>query len=214
MSPILEWDKTGERTFHTGVDRGVLYLMDGTYAVWNGLVSVDSGSADMELQSFFLDGVKYLEKITPGEFSGKLKAITYPDEFEKALGIIDVSPGLEYHDQVPQPFNLTYRTLLGNDVNGTSLGYKIHLLYNLVADPETVSYDSLSDSPQLTEFVWGLTGTPPRIPGTRPTVHVALDSRDIPEEVLTILEESLYGTESTDPVFLSLADINEVFESI
>ena len=41
----LVWDKTGERFYETGVDRGVLYPMgtDRTYpkgVAWNGLTAV------------------------------------------------------------------------------------------------------------------------------------------------------------------------------
>ena len=49
----LVWDKTGERFYETGVDRGVLYPMgtDRTYpkgVAWNGLRSEEHTS---ELQS-------------------------------------------------------------------------------------------------------------------------------------------------------------------
>lgn len=54
---ILEWDKVGERTYQAGLDRGVLYLNDGTVVPWNGLISVEE-SSDAELKSFYLDGVK------------------------------------------------------------------------------------------------------------------------------------------------------------
>ena len=45
-----------------------------------------------ELKSFYLDGVKYLENLTPGDFLGKLKAFTYPDEFDSVNGIAHVAP--------------------------------------------------------------------------------------------------------------------------
>ena len=38
---VLVWDQVGERVYQTGVDHGVLYLHDGTVAVWNGLVDVE-----------------------------------------------------------------------------------------------------------------------------------------------------------------------------
>lgn len=209
----LVWDKPGERVFHTGVDRGVLYLLDGTFAAWNGLVSVESGSVK-DLKSFFMDGVKYLEKITPGEFSGKLKAVTYPDEFDRALGIVNVMPGLEYHDQIPECFNLSYRTLIGNDISGTDFGYKIHLLYNVVADPDTISYETVSDSTKFSEFSWGLSGTPPRIVGHRPTVHISIDSTDTPPDILSAIEAILYGSESSSPRFPDLYEVNAIFGAI
>ena len=43
--PRLIWDNTSERVFYTGVDHGVLYLVDKNDAysggvVWNGLTQV------------------------------------------------------------------------------------------------------------------------------------------------------------------------------
>ena len=98
---VLKWDEIGERTYQVGIDRGVLYLHDGRVAVWNGLVDVEE-SPSSELKSFFLDGVKYLENLSPGDFIGKLKAFTYPDEFDSVNGIATVAPGLSYHEQPPK----------------------------------------------------------------------------------------------------------------
>ena len=86
LMPVLVWDEVGKRTYQTGVDRGVLYLFDKTVVAWNGLVDVEE-SPSSELKSFFLDGVKFLENLTPGDFIGKLKAFTYPDEFDSVNGI-------------------------------------------------------------------------------------------------------------------------------
>ena len=58
---VLKWDEVGERIYQTGIDKGVLYLQDGKVVVWNGLIGIEE-SPNSELKSFFLDGVKYLEK--------------------------------------------------------------------------------------------------------------------------------------------------------
>ena len=55
--------------------------MMATVVPWNGLTQVHEGSSS-EVKSFYLDGVKYLESLIPGDFSGKLKAFTYPEEFD------------------------------------------------------------------------------------------------------------------------------------
>jgi hypothetical protein len=53
---VLAWDQTGDRVYQTGIDHGVLYLHDGTVAVWNGLTDIEE-SENAELKSFYLDGV-------------------------------------------------------------------------------------------------------------------------------------------------------------
>ena len=207
----LVWDKAGERTYQTGVDRGVLYLHDGTVVPWNGLTGVDE-STNSELKAFYLDGVKYLQTLTPGEFLGKLKAFTYPDEFDQVNGIVNPAPGLAYHEQPPKSFNVSYRTKIGNDIEGVDLGYKIHILYNVIANSDGYSFSTIQQSDlKPIEFSWSLTGTPPKVDKLRPTVHISMDSTKTPPAVWKILEDKLYGTSTTNPYLPPILEINKIF---
>jgi hypothetical protein len=208
---LLTWDDVGDRVYQTGIDHGVLYLQDGTVAPWNGLVSIEE-SPSLELKSHYLDGIKYLENLTPNDFQGKLTAFTYPDEFDTVNGIAHVSPGLSYYDQPSKSFNLSYRTKVGNDVEGEELGYKIHILYNIIAVPDSYSYGSIQDSSVAPiTFGWSLTGVPQKIAKSRPTVHVSIDSRETPSEILEIIESKLYGTENNPPSLPIITEIGEYF---
>jgi hypothetical protein len=207
----LVWDKSGEKVYQTGVDRGVLYLQDGTAVVWNGLTSIEETGNDT-LTSYYLDGVKYLDTLTPGDFTGKLKAFTYPVEFDQVQGVITPTPGLNYYDQPSKSFNLSYRTKIGNDIDGIEHSYKIHLLYNLVANPDTFGFDSLKGQQvQPIEFAWTIVGTPPKVGSLRPTVHISIDAEDTPPGVLSALEDILYGTDITSPSLPSMTEIAQLF---
>lgn len=211
----LVWDEVGERLYQSGVDHGVLYLQDGRAVVWNGITNVEESTAT-ELKSFVLDGVKYLEYLLPGDFSGKLSAYTYPEEFDEVNGIVMVgtSPGFAFHDQPSKSFNLSYRTRIGNDLEGPDYGYKIHILYNVIANPDGNTFKTFDDSAvEPVEFGWALSGTPPKLVGVgfRPTVHISIDSTETPEDILRILEDILYGTNTTDPSLPSITDIAEIF---
>jgi hypothetical protein len=210
---VLTWDEVGERVYQSGVDRGVLYLKDGTVAVWNGLVSVEE-SPTWELKTSYLDGVKYLEMMVPSEFQAKLEAFTYPDEFDTVNGIARVTPGLSYHDQPSKSFSLSYRTRVGNDLEGLDLGYKIHVIYNVIALPDSSSYGTIQDSPEATTFAWTLTGVPPKLENYRPTVHVSIDSRTTPPEVLELIEGKLYGTDDSPPSLLPIDEIASYFDYV
>lgn len=207
----LQWDKAGERIYQTGIDRGVLYLEDGTAVPWNGLINVEEDSS-RDLKSFYLDGVKYLETLSPGDFLGKLKAFTYPEEFESVNGTVNPAPGLTYYEQVPKSFSLSYRSFIGNDLEGLSHGYKIHILYNLLANPESHAYNTMSDSAvSPIEFTWSLTGTPSKITKLRPTVHISIDSRTTEPLIMDLIEDTLYGTDILTPTLPSITEIGEIF---
>jgi hypothetical protein len=206
----LTWDSIGDRTFQTGVDRGVLYPHDGPAVPWNGLIGVEEGS-NSELKSYYIDGVKYLENLSPGEYVGKLSAFTYPDKFEELCGLAVVTPGLIFHEQPFKPFDLSYRTRVGSALNGVEHGYKIHILYNLLANPDTKGYGTIGETVSPTEFSWSLTGTPPRISHFRPTVHVVVDSSTTPPEVLRLIEERLYGSETGIPSLPKISELAEYF---
>jgi hypothetical protein len=208
---VLEWDTVGERIFQTGVDRGVLYLQDGTVAPWNGLTSVEE-SSNGELKSYYLDGVKYLENLTPRDFVGHLKAFTYPDEFDSVNGIVTIVAGFEAYEQPSKSFNLSYRTKIGNDIDGVDHGYKIHILYNLLAQPDSYGFSTSDDSgAKPIEFGWTLTGTPPSVQSIRPTVHIVIDSTKTAPDIISIIENKLYGTATTSPSLPSIQEIAEYF---
>lgn len=214
----LVWDKSGEHVYQTGIDRGVLYLQDGTAVVWNGLTSVED-TTSKETNSYYLDGAKYLQYISPGDFSANLKAFTYPDEFDEVNGINKAISGLRIHDQPPQSFGLSYRTMIGDDLNGLDAGYIIHLIYNVLANPDSTEYATLKDSGlDPTEFSWVLSAKPVREYDRtyffwRPTAHFSIDSRDIDSELLQSIEDTLYGTDSSSaslPSILELFDFDEL----
>lgn len=211
---VLEWDKVGERLFQSGVDRGVLYLKDGRVVPWNGIKSVEDNT-DAELKSYYLDGIKILDHVVPGDYAGKLTAFTYPEEFDEILGAVTVNTGLTFYEQESKSFNLSYRTKIGSDLD-ENYGYKIHLLYNLVAVSEAQSFQSLSDQPTLSEFAWSLSGTPPvgSVDGLRPTVHISINSIETNPARLQDIENILYGTEETNPRFPSLLEMRILFGEI
>jgi|tagenome__1003787_1003787.scaffolds.fasta_scaffold20756983_2 hypothetical protein len=198
----LQWDQVGDRRYESGVDRGVLYLRDQPGVPWNGLVSVTE-TLEREVKSYFLDGIKYLDHQVPGSYAAKLGAYTYPDELEALLGNTQITPGLYMHDQPTGLFSLSYRTMEGNDLEGSEANYKIHLVYNILAIPTSAAFNSLSGSPSVALFEWNLSGTPTQLFGIRPTSHISLNSRELRPGLLAEIEGILYGTNGdpdADPV--------------
>lgn len=194
----LTWDNVGERTFETGLDRGVLYMPDGSAVPWNGLVSITEKN-EKESSPVYYDGQKINDLVTLGDFSASMKAITYPDEFAILEGLVSLSDGVYLGDQAPQAFGLCYRTRLGNDVDGPEAGYKIHLLYNVTAVPVDKTYSTNSQTTSPVEFEWDIYAIPEDLVGFRPSAHLVINSLDINPNLLSYLEARLYGDAVTDP---------------
>lgn len=201
----LVWDAVGARRFEMGVDRGVLYLPDGSAVPWNGLTSI-AEDLGREVKSYYIDGIKYLDHYVAGAYSAKLQAFTYPDELEELTGTKAYVPGVFLHDQRPRQFHLSYRTKAGNDID-PDLGYRIHIVYNILATPSTTTFSTVNNSPSAGEFEWTLNGVPPQMFGARPTNHISVRSELLDPELLATLEELLYGSSTVDPALPSLVDL-------
>lgn len=214
MSKIL-WDQVGERRYETGVDHGVLYLPDdsGAYSegyAWNGLTTVTESPSGAEATPQYADNIKYLNLISREEFGGTIEAFTYPDEFALCDGT-GLSNGVRVGQQHRKSFGLSYRTLLGNDQDGTDYGYKLHLVYNALAAPSEKAYGTVNDSPEAIAFSWALTTTPVDVPGFEPSAILTIPSRDVDADALSSLEDILYGTAGTDPRLPMPAEVLDLF---
>lgn len=202
MTKIV-WDQVGTRFYENGVSRGVFYGSDSIGVPWNGLISVETNSVD-EVDPLYMDGVKYSDIVTLGDFQGTMQAFTYPDEFLPYEGVWASQDGFYLTHQPKSRFGLSYRTEISNDV-GQSIGYKIHLMYNLLAVPADKTYETLSLDSEPAEFEWELTAIPEQVSNFRPTAYVVIDSRKMDPFLLADIEEILYGNAENDA---KLPDLN------
>lgn len=213
---VLEWDKTGERLFETGVDRGVLYLADSTGAyntgvAWNGLVSVSESPSGAESNKQYADNRVYLNLISAEEFSGTIEAFTYPDEFMQCDGTAAPAVGVYVGQQPRKSFGFSFRTKIGNDTDGNSHGYKLHLVYGAIASPSQKDYQTVNDSPEPITFSWEFNTTPVNVTGHEPTALITIDSTKVAAEDLKSLEALLYGAEATEPSLPMPDDVFALF---
>lgn len=209
----IDWARVGERYFEVGIDRGVLYVDGNPGVPWIGLVSFNESQSGGEPMDRYLDGIKISNRASPEDFEGTLEAYTYPVEFERCDGTYRADNGLRITQQRRQPFHMVYRSKIGNDIAGLDRAYKIHIMYNLRAQPSDRGYHTLVDQTEPLTFSWKLTSRPAVINGYRPSAHYIVDSRDIPAELLTQLEDLLYGTDLTDPSIPSPGELLFMFDS-
>ena len=191
----LTWGVVGKRFYEVGVDRGVLFVGNKNGVVWNGLVSVSENPIGGEATPYYIDGVKYLNQASLEEFEATIEAYTYPSEFEECDGSSSMGNGLSATQQMRTPFGLSYRTQVGNEVDGLSHGYKLHIIYNALASPSQRSHATLSSAIDPFNFSWKLTTSPALISDHRFASHFVADSRTTPSSVMSTIENILYGTD-------------------
>lgn len=203
---VLEWDQIGERYYETGVDHGVLYIpnVSGVYddgVAWNGLVSVTESPSGAEATAQYADNIKYLNLVSVEEFGATLEAFTYPPEWNQfdGLGTSATVDGVFIGQQVRKPFGLSYRTRMGNDLEGDGYAYKLHLVYGCLAAPSEKAYNTVNDSPEAITFSWTITTTPVPVTNFQPTSLIVIDSSTADPTKLTALETTLYGAVAAKP---------------
>ena len=197
----IVWNAPGQRRFEVGCDRGVFYPKQGAGVGWNGLVSVTQKTSETEPRAYYMDGEKYLNQAARTDFSGILEAFYFPDKFAAYAGFVETN-GFGLDSQPKREFHMSYRTLLGDDIEGTERGYRIHLLYNVLALPADVKYPSLTNQTSLQVLSWSLTTRPLRVQGYSPTAHYTINSTKVDPQMLKVVESYLYGTATTPPQIL------------
>lgn len=207
----IVWNNVGERYYETGVDRGVLYVGTAVGVPWNGLVSITENPVGGEAKEYYQDGIKYYSIIASEEFGATIEAYTYPEAFSACDGTAPVRNGLYASQQQRVPFGLSYRTLIGNDVKGDRMAYKIHLVYGALAAPSSKTRATQGENVEPSAFSWDVTTTPVPVVGLRPTAHFEIDSRKVPASLLTLIERLLYGGLNSEPRMPLAQDLYNLF---
>jgi hypothetical protein len=202
MAP-LTWDDVGERLYEVGVDHGVLYIPDATGVynagfAWNGLTTVTESPSGADPNPQYADNIKYLNLISAEEFGGTIEAFTYPDEFMQCDGTVAPSEGVAVGQQARKMFGLSYRSKVGNDVEGVDAGYKLHLVYGAQASPSEKAYATINDSPEAIAFSWDFTTYGHPVTDHKPTSLIVINSTVVDAANLTALEALLYGNGTTE----------------
>lgn len=207
----IEWGRTGERFFETGVSRGVLYPTDkfGAYpkgVAWTGLTAVNESPSGAEATKEYADNQVYLNMISAEEFSGTIEAFQSPVEFDQCDGSASTVPGIRIGQQTRRAFGFSYQTLIGNDIDGQEHGYKVHVVYGALAAPSERNHETVNDSPEPVTLSWEFNTTPANITpeikidgkALKPVSTLSFDSRYFSAAKMQELTDILYGTESSD----------------
>lgn len=213
MTKLL-WDQVGQRTYETGVSKGVLFTQksDGTYnkgVAWNGLISVTKSPDGGEDNPIYADNMKYLSLTSAENLKGSISAYTYPDEFEACDGSAEVKPGLFIGQQTRVPFAVAYTTIVGNDTQGNAYNEKLHIIYNAKVAPSERSYESVNDSPSAIEFSWDFTTIPVDLSDValNASAGVVVDKNQVGASVWNAIIDKIQGSASADSTLPTIQEL-------
>ena len=211
----LEWDKTGEKTYETGVSKGVLYVQgaSGTYGTgvaWPGLSKVDESPSGAEPTKLYANNGVYVTLMSAEEYAFTIEAYDSPEEFDECDGTKEVAKGITIRQQDRTPFGFCYRTEIGNDTEGTNHGYKLHLVYGCKASPSSKSHETVNVSLIADTLSLEVNTTSVAVEGFKPTSVVEIDSTTVTKENMQKIEDKLYGTASEEATLPSIAEIIEL----
>ena len=213
----LAWDEIGKKIYETGVDHAVLFVSKGTDyeagVAWNGLTAVNESPSGAEQTAIYADNIKYLNLTSAEEFGCTIEAYTYPDEWMQCDGSAEPAPGVVVGQQDRKGFAFSYRSKIGNDVDGDTYGYKLHLIYGCKASPSEKNYQTINDNPEAISFSWEVSTTPVNVEGMKPTSILTIDSTKVDKEKLKTLEDMLYGTEDAEPKMPLPDEVIEIFKA-
>lgn len=196
----VEWDKSSERKYETGINQVVLYVWNatkyGSGVAWNGITGITESPSGAENTDLYADNIKYLSMISAETLGATIEGYMYPDEFAECDGSVSPVTGMNIGQQARKSFALCYKTIVGNDTEGEAYGYKLHLLYGCKASPSERPYQTINDSPEANSMSWEVNTTPVNVAGYKPTALVTIDSTAVNNPAkMAEIEAYLYGVD-------------------
>ena len=193
----ISWNEDVIRHFHTGVDRGMIYIPGAAGIPWNGLQEVVESSPDSVMSQLYQDGQRILVNRRDLNYETHVKAFTYPTEFEPYTG---------YSPSLLKPFSFSYRVMTSETT------YRIHLVYNVVAIPDDVVFSSIADEIDPISLGWRFVTRPIKLSGLAPSSHIIIDTENAHSWTIEALEDQLYGGEGIIPNLPNPSEIDQIFQ--
>ena len=209
----LTWGVSGQKTYETGVSKGVLYpIASGGYqngVAFDGLTAVNENPSGGEPTKLYADNGVWIVMVSAEEYGYGIECYKTPPEFDACDGCATIGTGVKIGQQTRTPFGFCYRTEIGNDEEGIDYGYVLHIAYNGIATPSQKNHSTVNNDPEAETLSYDVTCTPidPGIAGRKPTCILEIDSTEVPAAKMQLIEDALYGTSSTQPHILMPADV-------
>lgn len=196
----LSWSNPKERQHYAGVDRGVIFPLNGSGVVWNGLIAVQDDS-EVEVREGYFDGLKYSSRLLNNGFKATVECYSYPQE----LSYLESFSATRHKD-----FAFSYRV---EKTIGKKTFHEIHLVPKATFKLSNRNFNSLSESADSVQFIFELTTKSEEVFDGIFASHLVVDTSMAYPWAVEEFESMLYGTDSTQPDFPRLSDVFNLFES-
>lgn len=211
MANLLVWNVSTLKFYESGLDRGVLYVRDGSGnyplgVAWEGLMNLTEKPGGAEPTDLWANNVKYAQLISTEIFDGSLEAYTYPPEFLPCDGIEEAVTGMLIAQQARSSFGLSYRTYLGSEAGGDQANFKIHVVYGAIVQPSEVARATINDSPEAATFSWEFKTVPASMAGELPVSKIIIEEANLPAPQLAAVTDALWGIDTPIDAYLPLPD--------
>lgn len=133
------------RKYQHGLDRGRVYVQNGRPLPWTGLAQVEDKRLNVEVTPLYDDGIKY-DLLSEAASTGvKINCYNYPSALDGVTGFALDDHGILYDEQPLGFFSFAYRSM-------TDTGYKIIVVFNVMAVPGNVVHETMEKTPSPTMF--------------------------------------------------------------
>ena len=135
------------RKYQYGVDRGRVYIQNGSPLPWTGLTQVEDKRMNAEVTPLYDDGIKYDLLSEPVATGIKVNCYNYPSALDGVTGFALDDHGILYDEQPLGYFSFSYRVM-------TDTGYKIILIFNVMAVPGNYTHETMEKQPSPASFTF------------------------------------------------------------
>lgn len=165
------------KKYQYGIDRGRAYVQNTEPLPWTGLTQVEDKRLNTDIMPLYDDGIKYDLLSEPSTTGVKINCYNYPSALDSVTGLALDDRGILYDEQPLGYFSFSYRVM-------TDTGYKIIIMFNVMAAPGNHVHDTMEKQPSPALFSFEGEAVPIKSNG-RHVARIELDTDRVSDALMS-----------------------------